>query len=567
MQWWQEKQSGESPCYLKLMQFFLPLFLLYFHISKFKYNARVYLLLHMRLIGKLVVIIIVALLIGTTAYGLYYIYGGTNDNNDNDHDHNETDTEPPMITSVTGDTSVVAGQTITISAQFSDNVAVTEAMLYYRPADASSWTNISILSGYATIPIPSTAVQNYYYYMIVNDAAGNGPVGDPSTDGSIYYTIAVQPAGGDHGNETLTHTVFIEEATATWCNNCPMLADTLLSLYEGNKYDFYYVALINDTNQLALQRNWKEYHVWGFPTAYVDGGYKVIVGADNPKSLYTDAINASRARPTLPKIKLTVTSQNTTNEVTVTAKIENRGNTTYNGRLKLYLTEIISQVNDYTSKPYHYSLINYLNDTNISVDGNNQIILTTIKNLSGYDFENLMIIGVVFSLEKNTGYSNPPNNNPFNAYYADATNATKVVPKGNLPPQLQITSPLKGHIYRNGKLGPLSEWILHRTHHLKIFANISLFPSFLHNKTFLFGKTKIITVNATDDSAVAKVEFYIDGVLVYNATKAPYEFSFTNKLLTRTLLPHDHTLKVIVYDDTGKTTSASLVFKACFKHF
>jgi hypothetical protein len=219
---------------------------------------------------------------------------------------------------------------------------------------------------------------------------------------------------------------------------------------------------------------------------------------------------------------------------------------------------------DYEGKPYHFGLVDYLNDTNISVGGNSVLTFSDTKNISAYDYENLMVIGVVFSSTNNTGYSNPPNGNPFDAYYADATNATKVVPQGNLPPQLQITMPLKGKVYLNGKQMTIFDKIISRKHLIKKLENISLVHSFLYNKTFLLGKTKVITVDATDDSAVAKVEFYIDGTLKYNATKAPYEFSFTNKLLSRRLFGHNHTLKVIVYDDAGKTASASLVFRAHF---
>jgi hypothetical protein len=516
----------------------------------------------MKLTMKLLVIAIAALLIGTTAYGLYTFYSGSNNGND-DHgsDHNETDTEPPTITYVTGDTTVIAGQTVTISAEFSDNVAVTEAILYYRPADASSWTDTSILSGYATISIPSTAIQNYYYYVTVNDAAGNGPVGDPSTDGSMYYTIAVQPAGGD-GNETLTHTVLVEESTATWCTNCPNVANILASLYESSKYNFYYVALIDDKNALAAERN-KELNLYGFPTVYFDGGFKVLVGGDKPTSLYTDAINASLAR-TVPKIRLTVTSQyqNTTKEVTVTTKLENKENTTYTGRIRLYLTEIISEFVDYEGKPYHFGLVDYLNDTDISVDGNSVLTFSDTKNISAYDYENLMVIGVVFSSINHTGYSNPPSGNPFDAYYADATNATKVVPQGNLPPQIQITSPLKGNVYWNGKQMTIFDKIIQRKHLIKKLGNFSLVHNFLYNKTFLLGKTKVITVDATDDSGIAKVEFYIDGTLRFNDTTAPYQWNFTKISTLKSIFFKEHTLKVIVYDDTGKIATASLVFKA-----
>lgn len=519
----------------------------------------------MKLIVKLGVIVIVALVLGASAYVVFFSGGGTNGGNNDDHQQNENDTQPPTITSVTGNVTVIAGQSITISAVFSDNVGVTEATLYYKTANASTWDPVSILSGSVSLSIPATATENYFYYVTVNDAAGNGPVGDPSTDGSTYYIITVQPSGGDHGNETLTHTVFIEEATATWCSNCPNVANILYSLYNSNKYNFYYVALINKSNSDTTKRLWNDYNIHGFPTVFFDGGYKVTLGANTPESAYIDAINAAQSRPEIPKIKVTITAQNTTNEVTISTLIENRGNTTYTGRLKLYLTEIISHEIDYNNEPYHFGFLGYITDTNVSVDENQNIHLNVTKNISGYDYENLMVMGVLFSSEKNTGYSDPPTDKyPFDAYYADAANATKVVPKGNLPPQLQITSPLKGNIYWNGKALPIVEKIIERKHILKIkkLENLSLLKDFLYNKTYLLGNKKVITVDATDDSAVAKVEFYVDGTLQLTDTQAPYEWSFTKISTLKSIFFKSHTLKVIVYDDTGKTTSASLIFKA-----
>jgi hypothetical protein len=487
------------------------------------------------------------ILLGASAYVILY----TNDNNNGGND-----TEPPQIDDITGDITATAGQAVTITALFSDNVNVTEATLYYRTAGLASWNSESILSGSANISIPSGTTSNYYYYITVDDAAGNGPVGDPSTDGSEYYIITVNPGGGNHENESVIHTVFIEEATATWCTNCPNVANTLYSLYETDKYNFYYVALINDTNSIAAERNTKDYHVYGFPTVFIDGGYKVIVGANKPESTFIDAINAAKAR-TMPKIKVTLTTQyqNSTKEVTVNTLIENKGNTSYNGKLKLYLTEIISHVSGYDSKPYHFGFLEYLTNKDISVDGKKSITLSITKDISAYDYENLMIIGVVFNSEKHQGYANPSDTsgNLFDAYYADATNATRVVPKGNLPPELQITSPQKGKIYLSGKP------ILERLQETKIMG--ALLHNLVYNKTILLLK-KIVTVNASDDSAVVKVEFSIDGTVMYNDTDAPYEYTFTKLKILKTLFFKEHILTVTVYDDTGKTASSSILFKA-----
>jgi hypothetical protein len=504
----------------------------------------------MRLIGKFIIIaILIGILLSASAYVILYT---GEDNSDN----TGQDTEPPQIDGITGDTTATAGENVTITALFSDNVNVTEATLYYKLAGSTMWTSESILSGSVNISIPSGTTSDYYYYVTVNDAVGNGPVGDPSADGSQYYIITVNSGGGNQNNETYTHTVFFEEATATWCTNCPNLANTLYSLYESDKYNFYYVALINGTNPDTKSRLWDDYNIWGFPTVFVDGGYKVVIGATNPQTTYIDAINAAQAR-SMPKIKVTVTTQyqNTTQEVTVNTVIENKGDASYNGRLKLYLTEIISHVSDYDSKPYHFGFLGYITNEDVSVDGKKSVTLTDIKDISAYDYENLMIIAVVFNSEKNQGYANPNDKtaNLFDAYYADATNATRIVPKGNLPPQLQITSPQRGKIYLSGKP------ILERLQGTKLIG--TLLHNRLYNKTILLLK-KVITVNASDDSGIAKVEFSIDGLIMANDTEAPYEYSFTKLKRLKTLFFKEHTLTVTAYDDTGKTASASLVFKA-----
>ena len=504
----------------------------------------------MRLIGKLIIIIILmGILLSASAYIIYY----TDENGG-------SDTEPPEITFVSGNITVTAGQTAMVSVLFTDNVNVTEATLHYKTAEATNWSSQSILNASAGIKIPLGTTTNYYYYITVDDASGNGPIGDPSTDGSQFYTITVRT-----DNEEFVHTVFIEEATATWCTNCPNVANILYSLYESNKYNFYYVALIDDTNSVAADRNTKDYNIDGFPTVFIDGGYKVIMGGNKAESVYIDAITAAQQR-TMPKIKATVTAQyqNSTKELTVNTLVENKEGTLYTGKVKLYLTEIISHVTTFDGNNYHYGFLEYLTNEDISVESGKNITLTDTKDISGYDYENLMIIAVVFNSEKHQGYANPSDITAhlFDAYYVDATDAVKIVEGGNLPPQLTITSPQKGKAYWNGKQMGLVDKLLERKHLIKRFENISILKTLLYNKTYLLGRTKLITVDATDDSAVAQVVFSIDGTVMYNDTQAPYEYSFTKLNKIKTLFLKDHTLTVTVYDDAGKTTSGSILFKA-----
>ena len=109
----------------------------------------------------------------------------------------------------------------------------------------------------------------------MNDAAGNGPVGDPSINGSVYYTISISEEEVD-----FVHTVFVEEGTATWCSNCPTVSGYIHELYTSEDYRFYYVSMIDDKNTKAEDRL-DEYNIIGYPTVFIDGGYTLCGSSPN----------------------------------------------------------------------------------------------------------------------------------------------------------------------------------------------------------------------------------------------------------------------------------------------
>ena len=55
-------------------------------------------------------------------------------------------------------------------------------------------------------------------------------------------------------NGNFTHTIFIEEGTATWCPSCPAAGEVLYSIYESGDYPFYYIAMVVDKNEVADNR-------------------------------------------------------------------------------------------------------------------------------------------------------------------------------------------------------------------------------------------------------------------------------------------------------------------------
>ncbi|MBN2603652.1 MAG: hypothetical protein JXA91_05940 [Candidatus Thermoplasmatota archaeon] len=475
-------------------------------------------------------IIIIASIIILASIGIAgFLY--LTSNNDN------KDIDPPSIQVITGNLTVEAGKSITIVANYSDDVGVVNATLHYRSASSEKWQNVTLIDGTANLNIPKNAIENWYYFVTVDDEAGNGPVGDPSNDGIKYYTISVNPYSG----EDLVHTVLIEEASTTFCAYCPEISQKIDELYKTGNYNFYYVSLVSDKSRLAEQRL-NELNIADYPTVYIDGGYKVLYGSKHEKSSIADEIENAQNRD-VPKLNLsaiaTLSQNKDSFEVNIT--IENFEQNTYNGKLKVYLVEKISNVTDNKAESYRYYLKEYIIEKSISISSFGRITEITTKNVTGIDYENLMIIAVVFSSEAETRYSKPPSENSFNAYFADATAGVSLVESENERPEVGFTSPKKGKLHIFG---------------IEIGNTLNL-------NTVVIGKMNI-EIQASDDSKIDHVILYIDGNEVKNFSNEPY----TYKLGRQGLLKFKHTLKVVAVDDQGKSNSdtmelcAFILFKA-----
>ncbi|KYK23079.1 hypothetical protein AYK24_01300 [Thermoplasmatales archaeon SG8-52-4] len=474
----------------------------------------------MKLNLKLVTIFIIAILLFSSIYIVYYTTG------------KDVDKESPTIDNITGDAVGKNGDTVTILVKFSDNIKVTKATLHYKKINDAEWISESILSGRFDFQLNDN--EDFQYFVTVDDAAGNGPVGNPSIDGSIFYNIVV--ADENNNDDEYTRNVFVEEGSFTTCKYCPIVASILYELYTSGDYNFYYVTLIR-SNDKAADRLDNEYNLFGLPSVYVDGGYKVLMGGTHEKSEYAQAIRDAEYRPA-PDIRLNVTAKydNNTNKLKSKVFLKNNENNEYDGILKIYLTEKVSRWSGSEGQPYHFGFLDYLRNTEIKLDAGKNISYYDEMELSDLDPENLMVIAVVFNSEKKQGYSDPPANKyPFDAYYADAVEGSELIEGGNLPPTVGLVLPEIGMLHFLGK---------------------PIFVSKLIKKTVLIGKTKIIA-NAEDDSGVDKVEFYINGKLVGEDNQEPFEYSFRKvKLLKRFV--RKYTISVIAYDYEGKTGNSSI---------
>jgi len=499
----------------------------------------------MKINKKFLASIIILISIVLALFWLYFSQSGPKEE--------RNDTLPPEIISITGDLIGSAGQTAVISADFSDDIKVTSAELFYRPASAINWSSKSILNGTADITLPINSSENIFYYIIIDDAAGNGPVGDPSIDGRQYYIITVsndtdkdgddEPDGenndgsdnGDDSNQTYTRFAFVElPKPKISCSECPKVAAMVDELYDSGDYPFYYVTL-PEVNEKANTRI-TDYNVWGYPTIYIDGGYDLIVGSSIQKSMIGERILSAVARQHANlTIMISAERKDNASEITLKVSINNHESQLYTGQLRVYLTEIVSTTGS-GNVPTRFSLLDFPINEAIQLPANDKTSLSRTVDISALDVENLMIFAVVFNSEVHIEYSQPPDKNQFNAHYVDAVDATTVVKDGNLPPEVGIQTPAAKYVYLFGK---------------------QVRKSFTGN-TILLGRTTLVAY-ASDDSKIEKVEFYIDGTLMKTVTEEPYEWFWHQFVIGK------KTITIKAFDDQGKTASATIDVIVCMK--
>lgn len=115
-----------------------------------------------------------------------------------------------------------------------------------------------------------------------------------------YVDAAAGATPGETGQnevtEDFTHTVFVEEGTATWCPYCPAMAEALYSVYSSGDYPYYFIALVADEVDAAYDYLINNYNLYGYPSAFFDGGKKVLVGGYDDESYYRSRIEKCGAR-------------------------------------------------------------------------------------------------------------------------------------------------------------------------------------------------------------------------------------------------------------------------------
>lgn len=320
--------------------------------------------------------------------------------------------------------------------------------------------------------------------------------------------------------------VFFEVATASYCPDCYPANKILFDLYRNYENPFYYVMMVGDKNEFAYDRIKSDYNFYWYPTVFVDGGYRVVLEAS--KEAYKKAIEESMNREK-PDIYVAVNASwiecPCQHGLAIDVNIKNNEDRIYRGVLRVYIVEVNSRWDDYMANQYHFAFLEFAYVGNISLAPYEEMYIPTEWNpeihfpdINRDDVNNLAVFAVIFNKTSHIAYANPPDKNPFKAYYVDAI--ASYIPE-NFPPSVSILSPKNGYLY------------LFDREIIKI------------GKTVIIG-SKSIYINAYDESGIDRVEIYVDGEL-----KATLKNSYTWIWKDFGI----HTLEAKAYDKMGYSAS------------
>lgn len=250
-----------------------------------------------------------------------------------------------------------------------------------------------------------------------------------------------------------THSVLGEFGTTTWCSACKYAHGALKELYAEQQLDFFYVTYVCDINSVGYSYCVNHYNLYGYPTLWWDGGYKVDLGAGSvpvTKSMYNTSINQCLVR-TVEDVEVTLEVSwlgGTNMEIDCT--VTNNEGSTYGGIIRVFICEKVSSMGWYDSGGQLYTMpfLDFAFDETLSIpSGGSWTDSTTWDGTShGYSSitkDNTIVIAAVYNDEWHQGYSYPPSGNPFSAYYVDECVAVDLG-AGTKPDKPTITGPATG---------------------------------------------------------------------------------------------------------------------------
>jgi hypothetical protein len=173
----------------------------------------------------------------------------------------------------------------------------------------------------------------------------------------------------NNGKIDATHTVLAEFGTATTCPYCPshelyifqVVGDLEIVTLACSHYTpsaGYNPATVKRLTQLGMG---------GYPASFWDGKYRTVIGGQSGVYELQAAYDACAARSVADVDLFLYVDFLGNGELDIGVTVENNEASSYNGHLRVYITEIVSRWNNYNGQPYPQALLDFAFDEGITV--------------------------------------------------------------------------------------------------------------------------------------------------------------------------------------------------------
>jgi hypothetical protein len=254
---------------------------------------------------------------------------------------------------------------------------------------------------------------------------------------------------------TYTHTVFAGVVTGQFCEPCDAWSETMYNTYESGNYDFEYVEMItHDKSGQKLNKeadDWrKNYSIYGYPTTVFDGDYVRFQG-DQPDQLpIALGTCGNRAVADISADLILTWYGDATFKIDVV--IQNGEHSTYNGYIRVFISEIVSRYKTYYGNPYHHGFLDFAITGPITIGSGGTYLDSVTWNgnehcdLKGNCFgdidpDNIQVVLVVYDI---------------NTMYADETVMSEISYENNPPNPPSNPNPPDGE--QNVEISEVLSW-------------------------------------------------------------------------------------------------------------
>ena len=187
-------------------------------------------------------------------------------------------------------------------------------------------------------------------------------------------------------------------------------------------------------------------NLYGYPTVWFDGGYKVEVGGySGNQTDFTNRINSCGNRA-VSNIDLNLSLDWMGNSIMkIGVSVQNNDTSEYRGFLEVYVTEAASTLGwkDKWGKLMTHAFLDYAFRESVHVAPGDTFTDSTTwigyqhtngmgQSFAGITRSNTTVIAALFNPQWHQGYAYPPSTNPFDAYYVDDAAAAWI----NVPPNV-----------------------------------------------------------------------------------------------------------------------------------